>query len=165
MASTNKKVYFAISTAVVLCLISAGILISSLEQKQLSSETEVPVIKNPAFSTESQVLNSTSTPSVQKPTEKKIAISLKAGDDIYQISIPKNSSVYDAMADLSASSIKPLTFEAENYPSLGYFVKSINGVKNAGGKYWTLYVNEKYSTVGASDYRLLNGDEIEWKFK
>lgn len=104
------------------------------------------------------------TPAETGPAEK-IGVSLAAGDKVYQISILKGSNVYDAMISLAASSTAHFSFSAKEYPGIGYFIEEINGVKNAGGKYWTLYVNGKYAPVGASDYKLLEGNRAEWKFE
>jgi len=48
---------------------------------------------------------------------------------------------------------------------LGSFIQEINGVENSSGAYWTFYVNGRYSTTGASQYVLSQGDTIEWKFE
>ncbi|MDO8663685.1 MAG: DUF4430 domain-containing protein [Candidatus Wildermuthbacteria bacterium] len=76
--------------------------------------------------------------------------------------VPEGGSVYDAMDILSKTA--SFTFSATRYAGIGYFIDSINGVKNADGNYWTLYVNGKYSTVGASAYALQGNDRIEWKY-
>lgn len=161
----NKKIYFAISTAIFLCLISMGLLVSNNGQRQLSEKFPISSEKEAVSSTAPQFINPAPASPAEKSAEEKISIEFKAGDEIYQISISKGSSVYDVMTDLSVSSIKPFVFEAENYPSLGYFVKSINGIKNSGGYYWTLYVNSKYSNIGASQYKLKEGDRVEWKYQ
>ena len=57
------------------------------------------------------------------------------------------------------------SFKAKNYSGLGYFVEEINGIKNADGFYWTLYINNKYSTVGVSQYKLMSGDSVWWKYE
>ena len=49
--------------------------------------------------------------------------------------------------------------------SFGDFVTSINGVVGNGPKYWTLYVNNKESAVGASDYVTKSTDNISWKLQ
>lgn len=49
--------------------------------------------------------------------------------------------------------------------SFGNFVTSIDGVVGNGPKYWTLYVNGKESTVGASDVITKNSDTITWKLQ
>ncbi|HEY9583963.1 MAG TPA: DUF4430 domain-containing protein [Candidatus Paceibacterota bacterium] len=180
MASTNKKVYFAIFGVIALCLVSIGLLVGNVVQKKSPSQSQIPIVQSGTSSTEPQILNndfsSTSTASdgpssyssvlqnTRIENERKIFITLKAGGGEYSVSILPGGSVYDVMTALTLSSFKPFIFEAENYPSLGYFVKSINGVKNSGGYYWTLYVNGQYSTLGATQYILKEGDRIEWKY-
>jgi hypothetical protein len=49
--------------------------------------------------------------------------------------------------------------------SFGKFVTSIDGVYGNGPKYWTLYVNNKESNVGASAYTTKSSDTITWKLQ
>ncbi len=49
--------------------------------------------------------------------------------------------------------------------SFGEFVTSINGEAGNGPKYWTLYVNGKQATVGASAYITKNSDTVTWKLQ
>lgn len=76
---------------------------------------------------------------------------------------PKNHSVYEAMTALASTT--DFTFKSKYYPGLGFFIEEINGVKNADGFYWTLYINGRYSTVGASQYILKDKDRYEWKYE
>ncbi len=63
------------------------------------------------------------------------------------------------------ASSEALTFTGKEFPSLGFFVESINDVKNAGGKYWILYRNGAQSKVGASSATISPGDVIEWRYE
>ncbi|MFH1766490.1 MAG: DUF4430 domain-containing protein [Patescibacteria group bacterium] len=49
----------------------------------------------------------------------------------------------------------------------GFFVEEINGVSNntANSDYWSLYVNNDLSQVGASDYIVQDNDRIEWRYE
>ncbi len=46
-------------------------------------------------------------------------------------------------------------------------VGSINGVKADTSKkeYWAFYVNGEYAQVGPADYKVKQGDKIEWKIE
>ncbi len=58
-----------------------------------------------------------------------------------------------------------LSFSGREFPSLGFFVESIDGVSNAGGKYWILYHNGAQSQIGASNATISPGDVIEWRYE
>ena len=47
------------------------------------------------------------------------------------------------------------------------FVIEINGraADAAKKEFWSLYINDKISSVGAGSYLLKNGDKIEWKIE
>ncbi len=91
----------------------------------------------------------------------RIALSI---DGISSVaSVPSGSTVLDAMRKLAASG--KLAFEGREYPSLGYFVESINGKKYGGGFYWFLYINGRSSDTGASQTTLEDGDAIEWRYE
>lgn len=50
--------------------------------------------------------------------------------------------------------------------SFGSLVESIDGVINGTDKkYWIYYVNGKTAEVGADQYKLQQGDVVEWKFE
>ena len=49
--------------------------------------------------------------------------------------------------------------------SFGDMVISIDGVAGNGPKYWTLYVNGKEATVGASDLITTSKETITWKLQ
>lgn len=93
-----------------------------------------------------------------------ISASLKVQDKNYSLKIKEGSSAYDLMNQLKNQG---LSFSATEYSSLGFFVTEINGVKEDRKKttYWTLYINGKESTVGASQLILKEGDLIEWRYE
>ena len=108
----------------------------------------------------------------ESPTESKfpatqskndIHVVLTASSSTYALSLPEHSSVYEAMNILASTTA--FRFKAKYYQSLGYFIEEINGVKNSGGFYWTLYVDGKYSAVGVSGYFLKDGDRVVWKYE
>jgi len=49
--------------------------------------------------------------------------------------------------------------------SFGDFVTSIDGTAGNGPKYWTLYVNNKEASVGASAYITKNSETVTWKLQ
>lgn len=49
--------------------------------------------------------------------------------------------------------------------SFGEFVVSINGNDGDGKMYWTFYVNDKESEVGAGTYISKSSDIIKWKLQ
>lgn len=57
------------------------------------------------------------------------------------------------------------TVEAKNYEGVGEMVLAIDGVKPDSKHFWAFYVNGKSSNVGASSYKIKNGDNLEWKLE
>lgn len=58
-----------------------------------------------------------------------------------------------------------LAFTSREYPTLGSFLESVNGVKNANGQYWMLTINGTRSPVGMSSAFVVPGDRIEWTYE
>ena len=58
-----------------------------------------------------------------------------------------------------------LTYTSREYPTLGSFLESIDGLKNQNGFYWMLYVNGSSSSVGMSHANVVPGDRIEWRYE
>lgn len=88
---------------------------------------------------------------------------LKVGNTAYPLEVSQGETVIAAMRALAASST--FTFIGHDYPTLGFFVDSINGEKNADGKYWMLYLNGVSATTGASALMMSPGDIVEWKYE
>jgi hypothetical protein len=53
--------------------------------------------------------------------------------------------------------------QTKEYQSLGEFVLSIDGNASDSKHFWEFFVNDKSSNVGASSYKLKDGDKLEWK--
>lgn len=54
------------------------------------------------------------------------------------------------------------TIETKVYPGMGEMVLKIDGVEPDNKHFWKFYVNGKASHVGASSYKLQNGDQLFW---
>lgn len=93
---------------------------------------------------------------------KKISVTLSVSGTTATVSLPESSNVFDAMTALKKEG--KIDFDATYHSALGYFIERIAGKKNAGGYYWTLYINDGYSNSGASQTILRDGDRIEWKY-
>jgi hypothetical protein len=103
-------------------------------------------------------------------TEEEPAISgipgvLIAGNDRYEMGIPKGSSIYDFMMLLQEE--EEFSFKGKNFHGLGFFVEEINGVRQnlREGMHWMYYLNGKKGLVGISQYILQAHDSIEWKYE
>lgn len=59
---------------------------------------------------------------------------------------------------------KHATVTTKHY-SFGDQVTSINGVKGAGPKYWTFYINGKMAEVGAGSYTTKSTDTLMWRLQ
>ena len=90
-------------------------------------------------------------------------ITLIVASSSYQIDVPPDSTVLDVLR--AAASTSALQFSGREYPSLGFFIDSINGVRGANGSYWALYINGTYSQLGASSAVVKAGDTVEWRYE
>lgn len=99
--------------------------------------------------------------SVQAPTTAQATF--KVGSSTHPFNVRSGETVIDAMRALSSEGA--FTFTGREYPSLGFFVDSINGRANADGRYWFLYVNGVSAASGASAVTVQPGDIIEWKYE
>ncbi len=171
----KKKLLFIFA---LIALVAGVYFISTGREKSFNKPVAANIVSNaPA----NRVALPPSQPEVQKPAavrtasqnpEKSsgnisptssVSITFSAGTDSYSADVKDGSTVYDAM--LTLASTTNFTFKSQYYSGLGYFVKEINGKPNGNGVYWTLYVNGKYSNVGASQYKLQPGDSVEWKYE
>ena len=148
----NKKIiFYGLSLAIFLAFIF-------FTKGYETSETSYPT----TFSSASSSVSFATSTKVSH-FDNKEQINFIVGANNYPVNAPVGSTAYDAMNILASTT--DFTFKSVFYSGLGYFIEEINNVKNSHGQYWTLYVNGKYSDVGVSDYKLSQGDVIEWKYE
>lgn len=88
---------------------------------------------------------------------------LTVGTTMYPISVSAGETVIEAMRALSSTDT--FTFTGRDYPSLGFFIDSINGKANANGMYWMLYINGVSASAGASSVIVKPSDTILWRYE
>ncbi len=86
---------------------------------------------------------------------------IKAFDDI---KLEEGKTVFDLLKKVTQEN--NLEFSFKEYPGLGVFVESIDGISNDAkiNKWWQYWVNGEYAQAGASIYKFKNSDLIEWKY-
>lgn len=94
--------------------------------------------------------------------EIPLYVAIEAEGKRYEIKIRSEKTVYEAMRAAASSGF---TFSGREYPSLGFFVESINGKKAPQGYYWIFYMNGKQSQTGISQTPISAGDTIEWRLE
>ena len=105
----------------------------------------------------------TSFPRTESPQASSTSsATLVVGKNLYEI-LASDGTVLQAMQTLASTT--NFVFTGKNHPSLGFFVESINGKKNADGFYWILYVNGRASDLGISQAKIRADDQIEWKYE
>ena len=109
----------------------------------------------------------TTTPKAAAP-ERAVAafasnVTIVVGSSSYPVYVAPGGTALDAMQVAASSS--SFTFTGREYPSLGFFVESIDGAPNANGFYWFLYVNGVSSQTGASQTTLHDGYTVEWRYE
>jgi len=113
--------------------------------------------------TERPVPRSATTTGIVSPSSTQTGITVSIEGATYIAAIQDNSSVLEAMRTLQESG--EFIFSGREYPSLGFFVESVNEKYGTDGFYWILYVNGKLSGAGASQTMLKAGDAIEWRYE
>jgi hypothetical protein len=162
----KKNILNILLVCIVVTFITFGIIFSTNTKRRDESSFVATPIVPPSTSSSSKIsvpiqvgLPSTkSNPSSDLP----VTVTLIAGKS-YAVSVSTNTTVYHAMEKLASTT--SFEFNAKYYAGLGYFIQEINGQENNNGRYWTLYVNDVFSPVGASQYILENNDKVEWKFE
>jgi hypothetical protein len=107
---------------------------------------------------------------VTAPTSTRYDVAARAtatltvGSTTYALISPAGTPLLDAMRSLAVRDTS-FTFTGNEYPSLGYFVESINGIAHDHGQYWILYVNHSSASVGVSHVLIRDGDAIEWRYE
>lgn len=80
----------------------------------------------------------------------------------YEDKILEQTNIYSFMEKLQNEG--KITFKDKTYVGMGKFIEEINGLKN-GEKNWIYYVNGEKANIGVSNYKLINGDIVSWKYE
>ncbi|NQV88529.1 MAG: DUF4430 domain-containing protein [Parcubacteria group bacterium] len=159
----RKRIFFTIFGILLIVLFVWGFSYKSFTQKFKLTVSEEKY-QNDIFLSSQTATTSKKIKTVSESiAENLIEIDFLIGEKIYTANILAGDTVYDAMNNLAL--IDDFSFKAKNYSGLGYFVEEINGIKNVDGFYWTLYINNKYSTVGVSQHKLVSDDSVWWKYE
>jgi len=108
-------------------------------------------------------------PQLKTKVEKEITVSLllNFGDEniktFENVKLKEGKTIFDLLKKVTQEN--NMEFSYKEYPDLGVFIESIDNISNDAktNKWWQYWVNGQYSQVGASNYKLKNGDIIEWK--
>ena len=58
-----------------------------------------------------------------------------------------------------------IVYTSKQYPTMGSFLESLQGIRNANGKYWMLSINGTVSPVGMSQAQVTKGDTVVWTYE
>ena len=77
----------------------------------------------------------------------------------------EKGSAYDLLVEAQKQGL--LTFSGRQFSGVGFFVESINGLKQDGtkGMYWIYAVNGNKANVGVSSYVLKHGDHVAFNYE
>lgn len=151
------KKYIALFIAIV--VLGAG---SYFTERQFLSYSNSVIVASSSPIREIEATKTEPRKTAAKETPAKLNFTLSVDGQIYRGSIKDGATILDAMRALASSNF---AFTGRDYPSLGFFVESINGKKNANGFYWILYINGKSSDLGVSQAKIRDGDQVEWKYE
>lgn len=170
---------------ILVSLFGIGTFMLLAPRQQVSSDTSVASVASPNPAPDSAALPAPAPRAEQPATPQAHTVTLPSqlsvvasttetatplahltishsGTAVYPIEAADGTTLIDAMRTLTASG---LTFMSHEYPGMGTFIDSIQGVANADGYYWILYHNGSKSSVGASSIVLHQGDSAEWRYE
>ena len=117
--------------------------------------------------TNSKILSADWRTKSEIPNDNISDTTITVNGEKYTSNLANTTTLYQLMQNLSASSIKPFSFQTKEYAGMGHFVEEINGLKNnpQENKYWIYYINGESAKIGISNYFINEGDVIEWKYE
>jgi hypothetical protein len=86
----------------------------------------------------------------------------------YTLIVPPENTLESGMQMLVTQTTKlphPFTFTQKEYPGMGEFVESINGIPNDTHDFWFVYVNGTEAPTGISNIVVHSGDTIDWRYE
>lgn len=100
---------------------------------------------------------------LQTEQKKENFLDLIAGQNKARLYFTQGETLYQILDENKKSDI--IELNGTMYPSLGFFVTDIDGLRAGDGLNLIYYINNKEATVGVSSYLPNNGDIINWKLE
>ena len=83
--------------------------------------------------------------------------------EIQNLIITKEQTVLDLLSKVAVEN--NLEFKTKDFGELGLLVSQIGDkINGQDNNYWQFWINNEFSQIGASQYKLSGGERIEWKF-
>ena len=155
-----KKLNFSLKTRLSLAIgfiaFAGGALLMISLKSILPESTVIPIQNETPAQEEIVTMESLESFSAKIQVEQNIIFSVEN----------KQSQNLDVVEGESVLAVLKQSQEVETKAyDFGELVESIGGIKNGtDDKFWTYKVNGEAALVGAADYKLKQGDKIEWKF-
>ncbi len=99
----------------------------------------------------------------EKIAQKTTQAFLEIDGKKMETTITEKESIYYFMVKLQEEG--KINFKEKTYSGMGKLIEEINGLKNSGEKNWIYYVNSKKANVGVSNYKIIPGDVVSWKYE
>jgi hypothetical protein len=111
--------------------------------------------------------NQTPTPQtpVQQVTQSStVTLNIQSLYTNKAIEVASNETVLEVLQGLNSQDPE-LALTTKEYSGMGALVTGMHGLVNGKDKkYWQYKVNDVMPQIGAGDYKLKNGDSVEWFF-
>lgn len=109
--------------------------------------------------------NTSTTTNVSTAQEITTSLQIDKGEGsavkVYTVKVKEGETALDQLHHASAANGFAVETKDSSY---GAFVQGIDGLAGGASSYWLFSVNGKAAEVGAGDYKLQEGDVVEWKF-
>jgi hypothetical protein len=101
---------------------------------------------------------------IEQPQTASISLSIQSLYRNKQVSVSAEETVLQVLQALDTQDSQ-MQLATKEYSGLGTMVTGLHGLQNGTSKqYWQYKVNDVMPQVGAGDYKLKNGDSVEWFF-
>jgi len=141
-------------------------MLSSAVNTSLLTTTPAPII-NPATTTHASLPQPPApSASVSGLTSVKVNATEEQAIAPTKYVVPVHSET-TALAAMEAYAVAnpDFRYSGREFAGLGFFVEEIGGLKNANGYYWTLFINNAPSELGASSAEVGPEDIVEWRYQ
>jgi len=145
-------------------LLSGGVYFSQTWFSESFTPAETSVATT-TKNTPSELSDSPPPPPARTNEIQNTVVDTTAPSPLHQYTIPVSSegTVLEVMNAYAAQS--DFSFSGREFAGLGLLIEEIGGLKNAGGFYWTLYINNKLSEKGVSSVRVAPPNIVEWRYQ
>ena len=131
-----------------------------MSKKVITISVSILLIAIIIFAIFNVINNNKSSDTIINNSNITISVEDQSGSNLFRKSINTDKEyLIDVLNDINELEVKTVDSE------YGAYITSILGIEQSDNYYWAFYIDDNYSTVGVSSYKIKSGETYRFKYE